>query len=109
MLLALFATALGYCLIVEGKNQQNKAAHTGTEVSVPAPISVKKVASVITICIAYYALVAVVTFIPATIVFLFCLMWFMGERRWKLLIPLSIITPLILYVIFAIGLSVRLP
>lgn len=109
ILLALFAVVLGYCLINEGRGQQKEAADSGVEVSAPAPVNMKKVAAVVAICIAYYALVAVVTFIPATIVFLFCLMWFMGERRWKWLIPLSVVTPLILYVIFAVGLSVRLP
>ena len=109
MLIALFAVGLAYCLFMEGKHQvdQEEASRRGEEK--PEPIDLKKVFCIIGLSVAYYFLIPYLTFIPATALFLAALMWFMGERRLKVLLPLTILTPLALYAIFATGLNVRLP
>ena len=108
MLIAIFAIAMAYCLFMEGKHQVD-AEKAGGEAAKADPIKLKSVVVVVVLSIIYYVLMRVITFIPATILFLAALMWFMGERRWKVLIPVAIIAPLVIYAIFAWGLSVRLP
>lgn len=48
-------------------------------------------------------------FIMPTIVYLFIFMYYIGERRIWFLISIAILTPLISYLIFSIGLGVSLP
>jgi len=109
MLIACFAVGLGYCLFMEGKHQVDADKAAGREAPKAEPIKLKNVVAVVAISIVYYILMRVITFIPATVLFLAALMWFMGERRWKVLIPVAILAPLVIYAIFVWGLSVRLP
>lgn len=108
MLIAVFAICLAYCLFMEGKHQVD-AEKAGGAAAKADPIKLKSVVIVVAVSIIYYILMRVITFIPATALFLAALMWFMGERRWKVLIPVAIIAPLVIYAIFVWGLSVRLP
>ena len=41
--------------------------------------------------------------------FLAALIWLLGEHRWQRIAAVAVLTPLILYAVFALGLSVRLP
>ena len=109
MLIALFAIGLSYCLFMEGKHQVDAQKASGKEAAKAEAIKLKNVVAVVAISIVYYILMRVITFIPATVLFLAALMWFMGERRWKVLIPVAILAPLVIYAIFVWGLSVRLP
>jgi len=109
MLISLFTVALAYCLFMEGKHQVDQEEASGKSESKDEPIDLKKVFCIIGLSAAYDFLIPYLTFIPATALFLAALMWFMGERRLKVLVPLAILTPLALYAIFAMGLNVRLP
>lgn len=109
MLIACFAIGLSYSLFMEGKHQVMKEKNSGIEAAKPAPIKLKKVTVTIAFCLVYYAAMTVITFLPATALFLAAFMWYMGEHRLKVLIPLSLIMPVLLYVIFQLGLNVRLP
>lgn len=50
-----------------------------------------------------------VGFIPATIIFLSIFMIFLGERRIIYLLPISLFSPVLLYIVFRILLGIRLP
>ena len=108
MLIALFAIAMAYCLFMEGKHQVD-AERAGAPVAKRDSIKLNSVVIVVGLSILYYVLMRVITFIPATVLFLAALMWFMGERRWKVLIPVAVLAPLVIYALFALGLNVRLP
>lgn len=58
---------------------------------------------------AYCALLPLLRFIPATALFLAALMLLLGERRWTRIVPIALTAPPALYMIFALGLNVRLP
>lgn len=68
-----------------------------------------KAGAVVLFSVAYMYLVNLVHFIPATIVFLAALIWFLGEKKWWKIALIAVLMPLALYAIFALGLSVRLP
>ena len=108
MLIALFAIAMAYCLFMEGKHQVD-AERAGAPVANRDSIKLKSVVIVVGLSVIYYVLMRVITFIPATVLFLAALMWFMGERRWKVLVPVAVLAPLVIYALFALGLNVRLP
>ena len=108
MLIAIFTIGLAYCLFMEGKHQVD-GEKAGAPVAKAEPIKLKNVVAVVAISVVYYILMRFITFIPATVLFLAALMWFMGERRWKVLIPVAALAPLVIYAIFVWGLSVRLP
>jgi len=109
MLIAVFTICIACCLFMEGKHQVDAQKTSGKEEIKAEPIKLKSVVAVVGISIIYYVLMRVITFIPATALFLAALMWFMGERKLKILIPVAILAPLAIYAIFAWGLSVRLP
>lgn len=106
MLISVFAILLGLSLIYEAKRQAEAKDAPEKE---GAPIKLKNVLAVIGLGVIYYALMSFITFIPATVLFLAAMMWFMGERRLKVLIPLAVLVPVVLYVLFDLGLNVRLP
>ena len=54
-------------------------------------------------------LLPVLSFVPATALFLYALMSFFGEERCRVKLLLAILVPLALYLVFSVGLSVRLP
>ena len=108
MLIAVFAIAMAYCLFMEGKHQVD-AERAGTPAVKGDSIKLKSVVIVVGLSILYYVLMRVITFIPATVLFLAALMWFMGERRWKILVLVAVLAPLVIYALFALGLNVRLP
>ena len=74
-----------------------------------ASVSWKKAFRVVEMSVAYCFLLPILTFIPATALFLYSLMSFLGEQRRKIALPLAVLVPLLLYAIFTLGLNVRLP
>ncbi|MBQ7535482.1 MAG: tripartite tricarboxylate transporter TctB family protein [Stomatobaculum sp.] len=59
--------------------------------------------------ILYYILLPLLHFIPATILYLAGLFIYLGERKWWKILLLSAITAGMVYVLFGMGLNVRLP
>ena len=59
--------------------------------------------------ILYYVVLPLIHFIPATILYLACLFIYLGERKWWKILLLSVITAGAVYVLFGMGLNVRLP
>jgi hypothetical protein len=55
------------------------------------------------------ALISLIRFLPASMLFLAAMIWFLGERRPWMIAAVSIVMPLVLYALFGLGLGVRLP
>ena len=108
LLLAVLAVLLAAALFVEGRREA-KLSHTGETPVKPKPMKIINVLAVILVCVAYAALLPLIRFIPATVIFLAVLMWLMGERRPRMLAAVALLVPLALYALFGLGLGVRLP
>ncbi len=61
------------------------------------------------ISIVYDILMRFAGFIPSTAAVVLAMTAFLGERRLKILIPMAVFTPVVLTLIFKVGLGVRLP
>ena len=108
LLLAVLALALSAALLREGRRELRRGGAEET----PADSAVTrrgKLAAVVLLTAAYLVLMAPIRFIPATALDLAALVFFLGERRWWMIAAVAGLTPLILYALFALGLSVRLP
>lgn len=109
LLLAVFALLLSLSLFAEGSHEVKEARKATEPGAKPAPLALKNVIVVIALSIVYYLLISVIHFIPASILFLAALIWYMGERKYVRIAVISIVMPLILYGLFAKLLNVRLP
>ena len=108
LLLALLALPLSLALLREGLRE----LHRGDTEESPSgsPVSrFGKPAAVVLLSIAYLFLMAQFRFLPATALYLAALLVLLGERRWWMVAAVAAATPLILYAVFALVLSVRLP
>ena len=108
LLLSVFAVLLSVSLFGEGRFEVGEARR-GAEQTKPAKLKLKNVLVVVLMGVAYYVLISLIHFIPASMVFLAAMIWFLGERRWWMITLVAVLMPLVLYALFALGLSVRLP
>lgn len=109
LLLAVFAVLLSISLFAEGSYEVRKQRQAGGEKAAPASINTVKVIVVTLFGVAYYLLISWIHFIPASVLFLAALIWYMGERKWWKIALVAAIMPFILYFLFAVLLHVRLP
>ncbi|HKL75069.1 MAG TPA: tripartite tricarboxylate transporter TctB family protein [Halanaerobiales bacterium] len=72
-------------------------------------VSLLNVIFIVMISLIYLWALSYLGFIISSIVYLFIFMFYIGERRIWILIAISILTPLISYLIFSIGLGISLP
>lgn len=87
-----------------------KMADSKIEASTPAPGKSKsKVLLFLAGSALYIALLTPLGFLLSTALFIGIMSWFLGVRRKKLLIGVSIATPLVLYFLFQVLLEVPLP
>lgn len=70
---------------------------------------IKPVLLVILISFIYILILSRVHFIISSILYLLALLTILGERRWKVFLPISIITPVLIFFIFTNLLDVLLP
>ena len=61
------------------------------------------------VMVVYTALLYVLPYIPVTIAAMAFLIWAYGQRNWKKLIVAAIVLPIIIYVMFRFGLSLKMP
>ena len=112
-LVAVFLMLLAVSLLFEGLGQLKadspapvKADNRGDNTkeakwkTVPVPIA---------LAVVYYLVLPFLTFIPATIIFLFAFIFFLGERRYWLMALIAVISSAALWAIFGIALGVMLP
>lgn len=105
MLLAVFAAVLGAALL--GGGCREAAASRSDDK--PDGRRALRVLAVALMVAAYCALLPLMRFLPATALFLAGMMLYLGERRWWSIAAVAVAAPLLLYVLFALGLGVRLP
>ena len=108
LLLSVFAILLSVSLFGEGRYELSRA-RAGVVPAKPARFMPGKVLAVVLMSVAYYVLISLIHFIPASVIFLAALICCLGERRRWMIAAVAIGMPLILYALFALGLSVRLP
>ena len=104
-LISIFLGALSISLISDGLHKIRTdvtSSHKG------APLW-KRAMLMFFIAIAYFLSMNLLTFIPATILFLVASFLFLGERRLWLIGILSIATSVIIYILFDVLLHVMLP
>jgi len=104
ILVAIFLILLSIALLFDGLHQLKNAHEEAGE-----KVAWKPVLVVIALSIAYYFAIKPLHFIPATIIFLGLLIFFLGERRMWLIALISVISVFTLYGIFGIALKVMLP
>lgn len=104
-IISIFIGALSVSLALEGI----KEVKTNKRVKAKANVKWKDVLFTIVASIIYFILMDVITFIPATILFLVFMLFYFGERRIWLIAFISIGTSTILYVLFDVLLHVMLP
>lgn len=109
LLLAVFAVLLSVSLFAEGSHEVKEARQAAEPPAKAAPLAVKKVLFVVALGVIYYLLISVIHFVPASVLFLAALIWYLGERKYIKIALISVIMPLVLYVLFAKLLNVRLP
>lgn len=105
-LLAVFGLLLTASLVADAfteLRQQETAGKSGEKKHLPG------VLIVIAAALAYYVLMPILHFIPATMLFLAALFLYMGERKWWRLILLTVLTTAAIYLLFGVALRVRLP
>lgn len=105
----LFPTVLGGAAVLLGLSLLKTAAAEQREEGPAAPIRLREVLAVLALSILYDILMTRIGFLPATALYLLAMIAFLGERRPLVLVPVAALTPLALYVIFKLGLGVRLP
>lgn len=71
--------------------------------------TIKPVILFILVSFIYLLVLSRLHFIIASILYLLALLLILGERRWKVLLPLAIITPVLIFLIFTNLLDVLLP
>lgn len=108
LLLSVFAVLLSVSLFAEGRYEVSRE-RAGEAPAKLAPLNYKNVLIVVLMGVGYYVLISLIHFIPASMVFLAAMIWFLGERRWWMIAAVAIAMPLILYALFGLGLNVRLP
>ena len=105
LLLSAFTVLVSLSLLLEAVHELRAAAKEDGK----GKMNLKNVAVVMLLCIAYAVLLPHLGFIFASMLFLAALIWFLGEQKIWLLAAISVVMPLLLYVIFGVLLSVRLP
>ena len=77
LLLSVFAVLLSVSLFGEGRFEVGEARR-GAEQTKPAKLKLKNVLVVVLMGVAYYVLISLIHFIPASMVFLAAMIWFLG-------------------------------
>ena len=109
MIVAGMAILLGIGIIVENRGKDEKQAKAESEGGRSTLRKTLDVVLVIVLAVLYDIALPYAGFSPSTAVFLAAMVLFLGERKWYIFVPVAVLTPLILYAIFRLGLNVRLP
>lgn len=105
-LISVFGLLLTLSLVADAFNEMR---HPEQEEKSSSKKNLIGVLVMVAAALVYYILMPILTFIPATMLFLVALFIYLGERKWWKLLLLSGITTAAIYVLFGIALNVRLP
>ncbi len=106
-LLSVFLFLLSLSLFAEGRRQSTSRGKTDSTAKKAADY--RGVLVTIAASVLYVALMPVIHFLPATVLFLAGMLCYLGERRRWLVGLLSVGTSVAIYVLFALMLNVMLP
>lgn len=112
---ALLLLSAALCLEGFAQIRREKEVPPGGEVSpfgeapLCAPGKQKPVLLTLALSAAYYGLLRLIGFIPATILFLGALLYLLGERRHWLVALVAVVSALGIYAVFGLALGVMLP
>ncbi|WP_422124315.1 tripartite tricarboxylate transporter TctB family protein [Planococcus sp. X10-3] len=101
ILMLILSAALFFSRAKETEEEKKKRAIPGRELLV--------VLAVFAMVFVYILLFELIGFIIMTMVFIFICSWFLGYRKWKTNIIVSLLFPMILYFIFVFALGITLP
>ena len=104
-----FPVILSGCGILLGALLAGAGLRSGAEEAPRGRLRAADLLAALALTVAYRALLPVLGFMPATVLFLAGMTAWLGERRLPVLIPVAVLTPLVLYLVFRTGLGVRLP
>ncbi|MCR4707188.1 MAG: tripartite tricarboxylate transporter TctB family protein [Clostridiales bacterium] len=102
VILAGCAIFLGALLLLSGLRTSGEETPRGT-------VRLPDLMIILALSVAYDALLPHIGFLPATALYLLLSVFWLGERRIFILLPVSFVTPALLYLLFRTGLGVRLP
>lgn len=104
LVISIFLAFLSLSLLKEGKQLKKE---NDREEGIAS--NWKDVIYIAIFTLVYCILIGVITFIPATSLFLLVSFWYLGERKRYLILLISLLFPVILYVLFGMLLHVMLP
>ncbi len=107
LLLALIGLPLAAALLRRAWRESGLEADEAVP-AVSAP-GQRRMAALVLLTAAYLVLMGPIRFVPATMLYLAALIRLLGERRRGMIAAVAVLTPLALYALFALALSVRLP
>jgi len=105
VLISVFIGILSVSLMAYGIRQ----IRTKTDSDDNAIVYWQKVSFTIFIAVCYYVIMEIISFVPATVLFLVVMLLFLGERRIWLIALISIVSSLSIYLLFGVILHVMLP
>lgn len=109
VLIAIFLLLLSVSLFTDGRKQVFTQSPEVEAKASKVVVDWKSTLFTVVASVVYFLLMPVITFIPATILFLLAMLWHLKERRWWLMAILSVATTGIIYVMFGVLLNVMLP
>lgn len=109
VLISVFLFLLSISLFTDGRKQYAAGEERGQETGEKPATDWKSTLFTVVAAVIYFLLMPVIKFIPATILFLVAMFWFLKERRWWLVAILSVATAGLIYVMFGVLLNVMLP
>lgn len=88
--------------------QRQEITYDGEEEQLSVPVLKSPVGALIIIAL-YIALVQLIGFFPATILFIAVFMWYMGSKDWKTYAFTIVGLNMFVYLVFVLQLNVQLP
>ena len=104
-LIAVFGLLLTFSLVTDALQE----LRAGTAEEKTGKKNLVGVLVLVAAAVAYYLLMPVLHFVPATVLLLATLFVYLGERKWWKIALLSGLTTAAVYVLFGVALHVRLP
>lgn len=102
LIISFFLLILSISIIMQGLKDESEKKEK-------SKIDIKSLLIFGLICILYLLVFNFLGFVLSTIILLVLLMMFLGERRWWFILLVSVISSLVIYLLFAKYLSVMLP
>ena len=102
LIISFFLLILSISIIMQGLKDESEKKEKGK-------IDIKSLLIFGLICILYLLVFNFLGFVLSTIILLVLLMMLLGERRWWFILLVSVISSLVIYLLFAKYLSVMLP